>query len=407
MRRAPDFDTAIVGGGPAGACAALLLARAGRPVVLFDREEHPRYKTCGGGLVRRALNELPIDLEELDGCGEAAAGIELFAAEMHLADSGLAFRVERPEPLLRMTMRSDLDHALLQAAASEGADVRQPCAVTGVAREGDPGDTIRLETEGGPVTARFVLAADGALSRTAAAAGWTETPELIPALESELSVPASHLERYASCARFDFDVVSDGYGWVFPKRSHLSVGVLSMRRGRSGLLRLLERYLERLGLDDVRGAEHHGFVIPVRPRPGPLARDRVLLLGDAAGLADPLTAEGISGALISGRLAAEALLAHDPAPGSVERAYHRALDRALLRDLAVARRMARVIYGSPRWRARLFRSFGQLFVEAMTAQISGEQTYRELLLRPTVWARLLRGKLRRSPSPRASATLRG
>ena len=393
----PVWDVAVVGAGPAGANAALHLARAGARVVVFDRERHPRYKTCGGGLVRRAARELPFD----------PPGRALRAAEMHAPAAGVAVRIERDEPLLWMTMRADLDARLLGAAEEAGAEVRTPCAVEGLERTRD---RLRLATADGALEARLVFAADGALSRIAKAAGFGPPALAAPALEWELAVSDDLLERYGDAGRFDFDCVSDGYGWVFPKDGGLSVGVLSTvpgGPGAKGLAGRLRAYLAGLGLDRPRSVERHGFLIPLAPRPGPPARGPVLLLGDAYGLCDPLTAEGISPALISGRLAAEAALGAEFGAVEAARRYRRTLGQALLADFAVARRLAAVIYRRPRWRRRLFRAFGPKMCAAMAAQIEGARSYRQLLLDPRSYGRLLFGRAPAEavspPRPTASA----
>jgi flavin-dependent dehydrogenase len=299
----------------------------------------------------------------------------------------IAIRVERAEPLRWMAMRAELDYELLEAARAAGADARHPCAVTGVAVEAA---RVRLDTTDGAASARFLVCADGALSRTASAAGWREPPLHAPALEWEIAVAPERAAAFRDAGRFDFDCIPDGYGWVFPKSdAHLSVGILATRRGAKDLRPRLEAYLAALGLADRDELDRRGFVIPLRPRPGPPARGRVLLAGDAYGLADPLTAEGISPALISGRLAAEALIAERLDPRRVAPRYSRALSRAIVRDFAVARRLARVLYGRPAWRRRLFGAFGRPMCEAMVAQIAGERSYRELLLDPRSYARLV------------------
>jgi flavin-dependent dehydrogenase len=269
-----------------------------------------------------------------------------------------------------MTMRDRLDLAVASVAAAAGADLRAPCPVTGATA--NPGG-VRLDTAGGPLTAAFVLAADGAASSMARRAGWHDGRHLIPALEYEIQVDDRTFERFARSPRFDIGIIPYGYAWVFPKAAHLSVGALTTRRGPMNLHRRLEEYLRVIGLTP-RAVERHGFVIPVRPRSGPLASGRVLLVGDAAGLADPVTAEGISFAVRSGRLAAEAILAGGLDPGRVAAAYRTAL-APLLRELRVARALARVLYQHPRARRWLFGRIGQRFVEAITDVCGGARTY--------------------------------
>ncbi|MGH7568410.1 MAG: FAD-dependent oxidoreductase, partial [Gemmatimonadales bacterium] len=120
------YDVAVVGTGPAGCIAAHRLATAGLRVALLERETLPRYKTCGGGLVQRAVGLLP---------GDIAPIVERHChrAEMHLVDAGLSFGVERATPLITMTMRDRLDAHLAAAAAGAGAELLAPCRVTAVA----------------------------------------------------------------------------------------------------------------------------------------------------------------------------------------------------------------------------------------------------------------------------------
>jgi geranylgeranyl reductase family protein len=372
------YDVAVVGSGPAGATAALHLARGGRRVALIERETLPRYKTCGGGLVGRAFRNLPegVALPIEHPCAVAEAGF---------LESGMRFRVRRDAPIVSMTMRSELDRALAEAAVASGAELLAPCALSDLRQDGE---TVELETSRGPLHARFVIGADGVLSTVARKAGWERAPRTIGALEVEARVPAEVHARFAGVARFDFEAMEAGYGWVFPKREHLSCGILTMRRGAGGLHEALQLYLARAGVAPVIAEERHGFVIPVRPRPGGFARGRVLLAGDAAGLADALTGEGISIAMASGRMAAEAILESDPP--RVRRAYERSLRREILGELRWGRALAWIAYQHPALLRPLLRRRGQAFCERLTDVYLGERTYASLLTRPSSYWRLLR-----------------
>ena len=110
-------------------------------------------------------------------------------------------------------------------------------------------------------------------------------------------------------------------------------------------------------------------------------------MGDSAGLADPVTGEGISYAIRSGQLAARAILDGDFEPEAVGRRYSKLLDRHILSELKIARLLARVLYRQPRRRAAIFRRFGSSFCEAMTEVITGDKTYRQLVTRPTHFIR--------------------
>jgi len=247
-------------------------------------------------------------------------------------------------------MARPLDHVLASAAAAAGAALRAPCTVSGVSLEQRH---VRLDTDTGPVTAAFVIAADGATGEVARLAGWEDGRHLIPALEYEVCVDDATLDRFAQMPRFDVGIVPHGYAWVFPKTTHLSVGVLTTHRGAINLHRQLEEYLRVIRLvPQVDGAPR--VRDPGPPARRPLARERMLLVGDAAGLADPVTAEGISLAALSGRLAADAIIASQLDPRHARAGYDAAL-RPMLAELRVARTLARLLYEYPHARRWMFR----------------------------------------------------
>lgn len=374
------LDVAIVGSGPGGALCARVLAEEGARICLFEQESLPRYKTCGGGLVGKARRLSRLDVDAL-----AESVFDSCAVE--LSDARLRFEMQRDEPVVTMAMRADFDAALVREARRAGAEVRDACAVRALSQDGDG---AVLDTDAGSFRARMVVAADGALGPVAGWAGFEKKPRLIPALEWELWLDTERARAHREIPLFDFGAIERGYAWVFPKRDHFSVGILSTRFGAKGLQPALESWLEGLGLMPAERIEKHGFQIPIAPRPGGFGRGRVLLVGDSAGLADPVTCEGISNALLSGKLAAEALLEASFHPGRSVRAYRRGLSREVLPELRTARLLAKLVYDHPRARARLFERRGQGLAKAMAEVIAGRTTYRQLAWRPGNWIRALR-----------------
>lgn len=327
------LDAAIVGGGPAGATLARLLAEAGARVTLLERERLPRYKPCGGGLTARALRRLP----------EAARSrARLLCPGAEVVYRGHHLTVRSATPVVAMVMRDEFDHALVELAAAAGAEVRDGTPVTGAGMV--PGG-VELAVGGERLRARFLVAADGTTGPFAgplgAAVGLRGRPVRIGALEVELEDPGG---AWGSMVRGDFDLVPGGYGWVFPKAGVLSVGVASWAGGGGAALRAaLDAYLRRLGLADRPVLRRHGHPIPVGGRlaAADLAAAHALRIGDAAGLADPLFGEGIAHAIESAHLAAPALLAGDPA------AYVAAVRRGIYRHFRLAAACARVFYPAP------------------------------------------------------------
>jgi geranylgeranyl reductase family protein len=376
--RAPNcFDVAVVGAGPAGCVTALNLARNGCSVVMLEKAALPRYKTCGGGVLARAFKQLPSGAETMveRSCNSVA---------LHFLDAGLDFVATRPQPLIYMTMRAELDAWLARNAVQAGARLVESCVVKRVAEQSDH---VEIICDRETFRAKFVVAADGIHSVVAKTSGWPELPALAPALEYEITLPDSEFSRWSQVPRFDFNAIEAGYAWIFPKRTHLSAGILSTRRVESNLHEKLAAYLRRLGLTRIEKMEKHGWLIPLAPRRGPLARGRVLLAGDAAGLVDPVTAEGITHALLSGQLAAGALIESGFDVAKVDSLYLSKI-QPILDELRAGRFLAKLLYHHPRLRSAAFRLNGRRLCEFVADVVSGERCYRDAVRRPSSYFKL-------------------
>ncbi|TVL93322.1 geranylgeranyl reductase family protein [Streptomyces sp. SAJ15] len=296
----PVWDVVVVGAGPAGASAAYAAAVAGRRVLLLEKAELPRYKTCGGGIIGPSRDALP-------------PGFELPLRErVHAVTFSLNGRLSRTrrskQPLFGLINRPEFDAGLVRAAQDAGAEVRTGAAVSRVEQHGPSVPdrrTVAVVLSGGEtVLARAVVGADGSASRIGAHVG-VKLDQVDLGLEAEIPVPPTVAEDWAGRVLIDWGPIPGSYGWVFPKGDTLTVGVISARGEGAGTKRYLEEFIARLGLAGFEPSISSGHLTRCRSDDSPLSRGRVLVCGDAAGLLEPWTREGISFALRSGRLAGE------------------------------------------------------------------------------------------------------
>jgi geranylgeranyl reductase family protein len=361
------YDVAVIGSGPSGANAAFQLAKKGLKAIIIEKEHLPRYKTCGGGFVFRGRRDLPFDVS-------TAVEREFFDVDIRFDAKKLALNTVRKKPIISMVMRDQFDYLIVEQARELGVEVLQDEKLLALDFKAE---YAVLTTTHKNIYARFIIAADGALSPTAKLAGWEESRLMCPALEYEIKVPDLDFERLSTSARFDIDVVPFGYGWSFPKKNHLSVGVGNFTKSKKkiNLKENYRDYLKILGIENVLEEQAHGFIIPVSPRKDGFVKHNVFLIGDAAGFADPLTAEGISNAIYSGKLAAEAIAESNLDLALAEKLYNEKLSEKLLPELELGVKLAALFYENRKLRNLLLKKFGQRAAEYMTDIFMGDRTY--------------------------------
>lgn len=331
-------DVLVAGAGPAGSAAAIHLARGGARVLLVDRGRFPRDKPCGGGLTGRALRHVPCDVSPV-----VEHVVDRFVLRVGY---GSKFAHSSAAPLILMTQRRRLDLHLAEQAAAAGADFRDGTRVEGVEQEDG---RVAAVVGGSRVLASYVLGADGANGTVARAVALGEGIVTGVALEANASWGAVRPDPYAGTAWVELGVVAGGYGWVFPKGDHANLGVGGWHGEGPRLRAHLERLASEHEVDSAQLRDVRGHRLPMRRLGAPAARGRVLLVGDAAGLVDPLSGDGMYEAFVSARLAAEAVLAGRP------EAYEAALSAALDRHASASWTAKRVADRFPRacfWAAR-------------------------------------------------------
>lgn len=374
------YDVAIIGSGPAGAMAAFYLAQKGISTVIIEKEKLPRYKTCGGGLVFRGRRKLPFDISSV-------VDREFFEIKLYFEGEKVPLSSKRDVPVISMVMRDEFDNFLIEKAKEAGAHLKQEHKLTDITF----GETPILHTSGGDIQAKLIIAADGALSPTAKLAGWKETRKLIPALEYEVKVSPEDFQRLSKEVRFDMDSIPHGYAWSFPKKNHLSLGIASTRRKKIDLKAYYKKYLEKLEIKEVLSEKAHGFQIPITPRTDGFYRKNVLLLGDAAGFADPITAEGISNSLWSGKLAAEAIIEADLVPDKAGEIYQQKLEEDMLPEINTSQTAAKWFYSFRIIRNMLLKRYGDFAMSLMTDLYIGDRSYPKNLMK-TIKSKILEAK---------------
>jgi len=355
------FDVIVVGAGPGGSNAAAVALKAGLSVAQIDRYKFPRVKPCAGGMTIKACDALQFDLSQ-------SVRYTSNSIEMNLWNSHVNCFSNRM-PILKMVLRPEFDNELVaQNLKSKEFRFFDGERVTGIDHNG----VFTVRTDKRVLTARQLVGADGAQSIVNRIFGISSPRSTAVAIETNIYKKfAAVTGDIAPC--FDFGVIDRGYGWIFPKDDHWSVGIYTLAKGIKDLRSQLQAYIAAKGftLDDDVKLTFEAHTIPVGGYRLNPPKVPVYLVGDAGGFADALTGEGIYHALESGRLAGETLVA--VASGKVShRSYYRRIWRTVLSDTFLTYYGAKKFYRHIEWSIRalenplVWRAFVQGYSEGAT-----------------------------------------
>lgn len=367
-----DYDVIVVGGGPGGATAARVCARHGLKILLIEKERFPRYKACGGCLSLKTVHLLDFDLSPV---------IEntIFGAKFSycLKDP---FFIESKEPIAFLVMRNRFDQFLLQKTLEEGARLLEGEKVVRV-REEENGVDVGL-LNGESLRARYLIGADGAESIVAKSIFSSQEGDHGDgiAMQSEVRFDSSlpFPERELPFVHLDFGRIPNGYGWVFPKKDWLSIGIGGMFKEskRMNPRKHLEDFLKNFAYLQGRKPE----IVRGHPLPSfydehqKVSEGRVLLVGDAAHLMDPLQGEGIYYAIRSGMLAGETIIESERSGISPSDLYQKSIHLHISGNLKWALSFSRFVFRFTRLAYQTLRHYPELS-HLYLQVLEGRETY--------------------------------
>ena len=332
-----SHDVIVVGAGPAGATLAYELAKRGVGVLILEKEKFPRYKCCAGGVTSKAAKLLDFDIS----C----------VVEDVISEVSFTFNLDNPyvgqhsQPLIYTVMRDVFDHSLVTQAQQLGAVFMDGQEVKRIEISTD---WLEVSTADDIFRSRLVVGADGAYSVVARELGMDTEMEYIAGIESEIVVSEEELAKWKSRVQIDLGCIPGGYAWVFPKRNLLSIGAGCLASRAKHLDRYQQKFISSLSIGSYTIDRSSSHLIPTCTKGILVWQDKALLLGDAAGLTDPLTGEGIYNAIRSAQLAAPVIEKCLTRGKAGLQDYQQIVEKKIVSELRTARKLSRFFVRFPR-----------------------------------------------------------
>ncbi|CAG1002443.1 MAG: geranylgeranyl reductase [Candidatus Methanoperedens nitroreducens] len=361
------YDAIVAGLGPAGATAAYEISKKGFNVLALDKQKHPRYKPCGGGLTAKIEKILEPDFKSV---------VERIIYKVNFTYKGTGdIRAVSRHPIVYMVMRDVFDNFLVEKARAAGAEIHEQEKVTHVEEEKD---SVIVMTEKNMYSSKLLIGADGVNGIVARSLGLKPKKRTAVLIEGEVKVKEKVFNRVSEEIQFDFGSVPYGYGWIFPKADHLSLGVGGLKEMIKNPKPYYSGFLsDQYILDDIESERKFGYTIPIFDGESKIAGFRTMLVGDAAALVDPFLAEGIYYAVRSGQIAAE--VASAVLHGNTTTAsYHKRIAQEIYPEFQYARKIGMVFYTFPKLGYELLKRYPE-FYELIFDIVRGEASYEQLL----------------------------
>jgi len=371
------YDVAIVGAGPAGSSLAFWLAQAGLKVILIDKEHFPRKKVCAGGLPNKVLDILPFDIRPV--------------IEKEIFQVNLVYKLQEEftrsyhKALVHTVNREIFDDFLVQKGKSIGVEFSDDQRIIRLNFEKD---YWTVATSDKTIKAKVIVGADGANSFVAKNIGLNPIDFLDIGIQVEIPIQLMKKDLNGTIA-LDWGSIRNGYAWVFPKNNLLSIGV----KGPAILGKQLKAYLlEVLSYFQIKTENFNlrGHLVPHRISKKPISREQALLVGDAAGMVDYWTGEGIFYAIKSSQLAAQQIERFFGGDQKAFENFEIAVNKEILPELITSYHFSRIFnYLSP-MAFRIIRKYDYPW-DVFCRIMRGDRTFVEVKkrFRPDIFLRKL------------------